>query len=188
LPFTTRTAPRDRVALRSIDRERLPDFAPCRGVERDEPAVERADENLTVPRRDAAVHLAAADVHGPLVRHFGIEAPELFAGARVERKHVAPRRREIQDAVDVKRRRFLAAIQRNVGEPREAETREVALVDLCERTVVLLFVVAAVGEPLSRLGVGRDETRGVDARCIGAGRVDARGYWRLGSRLGSRLG
>ena len=59
---------------------------------------------------------------------------------------------------------------------------------------MLLFVVAAVGEPLTGLGVGRDETRGVDARCIGAGRVDARcigvggvdarGHWRGGSRLG----
>ena len=63
------------------------------------------------------VSLGAAAI---LVRHLGIEAPELFAGARVEREHIAPRRREIQDAVDVERRRFLAAIQRNIGEPREA--------------------------------------------------------------------
>ena len=76
---------RDRVGLRAVDRDDFPVHGAGRGVERDEPAVERADEHGAVPDRDAAVHDVAAGVAAPLARHLRIVLPQLLAGDGVER-------------------------------------------------------------------------------------------------------
>src|SRR5690606_37224275 len=65
-------------------------------------------------------------------------------------------------AVDQQRRAFLAARGVEVGEPGEAELADVLGVDLVERAVALLRIVAPVGDPVGGISGGVDQPLGVD--------------------------
>src|SRR5262249_40808605 len=123
----------DRVALRRIGRLHAPRGLAGLHVERDQASVERADEDLVAPHADTAIHDVAARVHRLRADHLRIEAPFLFAGARVERVHLAPCRRHVHRAVDDDRRRLLAAARIEIEVPREAELLYVVFADLLQR-------------------------------------------------------
>src|SRR5690606_26267364 len=73
--------PGDRIGqVAREERVDLPDGHAGRGIERDEAAVERADVDLAVPRRDAAIHDVAARAAAPLARHLRVVHPEPLAG------------------------------------------------------------------------------------------------------------
>ncbi len=169
----------DGVCLRLIDGHHGPHFVAGRGVERDETAVERAEEQLAFVRSDAAIDGVAARLHAGFARHFRIVLPQQLAARGVDRLHLAPRAGGIQHAVDDQRRGFLAAMRVEVDEPREAELLDVAGVDLRERREALLRVRAPVREPVAGILVGLDDARridlgGFDGRRGGAARASDR--------------
>src|SRR5689334_21925635 len=102
------------------------------GVERDQPAVERADEDLALVQRDAAVDDVAARLLAVARRDLGVERPQLLAGARVDRVDHAPRRGDVHDAVDDQRRGLDAALGLEVVGPRQPELLDVLAVDPVE--------------------------------------------------------
>ena len=160
----------DRVRLRAVDGVDVPELLSRGRIERDQPAVERADEDLAFPQRDAAIDDVAASVDGPFAGHFGIVGPQRLARRRVEGVDFAPRGRDVENAVRDQRRRLLAATRVEVGEPREPELADGFPVDLFERAETLLAVGSPVRQPLSRLGVGSDQASGVHRgglRCRG---------------------
>jgi len=68
----------------------------------------------------------------------------------------APCRRDVQHAVDDKRRRFLAAVGVEVGVPGEAKLLHVVGADLGQRTVALFAIRPAVCQPVGGILVGLD--------------------------------
>jgi len=99
-----------------------PDFLAGLAVERDQAAVERAENDLALPRGDAAVDHVTAGVAALGAVDLGIVLPERGAGADVVGLHHAPCGGEIHDAVDDDGRRFLTALGVDVGIPGEAES------------------------------------------------------------------
>ena len=129
---------RDRVHLRLIDGDGAPDLRAGDAVERDEPAVERRDDELVLVQRGAArVHVAARFGAGG-AGHLRVVAPNELAGRRVQRVRLAPGARRVQHAVDDERRRLLAAIRVELVVPRRRETLERVLVDARQRRMALL--------------------------------------------------
>ena len=100
----------DGVGLRAIDdRVLLPHPGARRRIDRHEPPVIRADEDLSLIERDAAVHDIAAAFVGVVARHLGVVGPDRLAGFRIERVHDAPGRGHIHHAADDDGCRFDAA-------------------------------------------------------------------------------
>ena len=104
----------DGVGLRLIDGHRLPGDRPGRGVERDEAAVDHADEHLAAVDRDAAIHDIAAGLGADRAIHLRIVHPQAGARSRVDRVHDAPGRRDVHHAIDDERRGLGPAIHREV--------------------------------------------------------------------------
>ena len=118
--------------------------------------VERHHEQPVVEHAEAAVHRAAA-VGEARRRQLAAVAPDLTAGARVERPCVVVRAGHVQHAVDEDRRRFEAAERLGLEAPLRHETVHVLRRDLHERTVALAAVVAAVHQPSRRILQAGDE-------------------------------
>src|SRR6185369_5804282 len=137
----------DGVGLGLVDGDHIPELLARGRVECDEPAVDGADEYLALPHGHPAIHHVAAGVHAELTWHFGIEVPQWLAGFRLVGFDLAPRRGNIDDAIDHDGRGFLAAIGIHVREPGEAEFADIVLGDLCQRAVALLGVGAAMAHP-----------------------------------------
>jgi hypothetical protein len=154
----------DSVGLGLIDRHHRPGGLARGGIERDQPAVERADIDLVAPRRDAAIDGIAARLDQRLARHLGIVGPEQFAGARVERLDHAPGGADEELAVDHQRRGFLPARGIEIRIPGEAELGGIGGVDLRERGETLFVIAAPGGEPLVGIASSGDDTLGRDAR------------------------
>ena len=127
----------------------------------------RIERVQPVPRReiDAPV-VAALPVHQPadpracerLGVAVGVEAPDLGAGGRVQRKYAKLRRGRIQHAVRDDRLalhfRSVEGIVRVVG-PRHPQRADVGARDLLQPRVSGLLRVAAVVQPVARLVDGR---------------------------------
>src|SRR5262249_11110491 len=145
-----------------IHGQRLPELPAGGGVERHQPAVERAEEELALVDRYAAVHHVAAGEPAVAPRHLRVERPKYVAGARVDGVYDAPRAGREQHAVDGERGRFDAALGAEVDAPLEAELLDVAVVDLVERAHALLVVGAAVGQPVADVAARRAQARVVD--------------------------
>ncbi len=155
----------DRVTLLRVGRLHRPQRLAAPHVESDQPAVERADEDAATPGRDAAIHDVATGIDRLVAGDLRIEAPLLFAGARIEREHFAPCRSDIHRAVDDQRCSFLAALGVEIEIPRELQVLHVALVDRRQRAEALLVVSAAVREPVGAIVRG----------CADALRIHGRG-------------
>src|SRR3546814_19538455 len=82
-----------------------------------QPAVERADEQLVAPDRDAAVDDVAAGADRALAGDLRIEGPQLLAGRGVPRVDLRPGVADIPTPVDEHRGRFLPARVSAVGIP-----------------------------------------------------------------------
>src|SRR5690606_23767005 len=103
LPSGDSRSARDRVTRGLVVGQCGPDFVAGLRINGNEPAIQRADVDLSVVGSDAASGESAAHIHSPLARHFGPVSPKELAGARIESLDVAPRGRDIQHAVYVER-------------------------------------------------------------------------------------
>src|SRR5690606_14159970 len=77
----------------------------------------------------------------------------------------APSGGDVDRPVDDQWRAFLAACRVEIGGPGEAERPDSVGTDLIERAVALLGIVAAVSDPVGRVGRGIGQPRRVDATC-----------------------
>ncbi len=152
----------DRIGLAAVDGVDVPHGRAGRRIERNQPAVDRADIDLALPHRDPAVDDIAARIDRPAARHFGVVAPQRRARDGVERLDLAPRGRDVEDAVDHQRRGFLAALGVEVRIPCEAELADVLRRDLIERAEALLGIGAPMREPLAGLAIGVEQPLGID--------------------------
>src|SRR6266403_2396018 len=128
----------------------FPDFVASDCVERDQPAIIGADENLAFVERDATVDDIAAAFVALLAIYSGIEAPDSLAGPRIDGVHHAPGCSHIHDAVDHDRRRFDAADRFEIVAPHQSEIFDVVGVDLVELAETGLGIVEAGGRPVLR--------------------------------------
>ncbi|MCG3164009.1 MAG: hypothetical protein JMDDDDMK_05475 [Acidobacteria bacterium] len=146
-------------ALLAEVRDRLP----RPGVERDQIGVARAQEDsflFTVrPVSHAAMQKAVVG-RASGFEAAGVIAPERPAGLRVERRHVAERRADVERAADHQRRRLVRVDARprirlqhldvrRIPRPRDFEKFDVVLINLVERRILPPALVAAVIAPLA---------------------------------------
>ena len=130
----------------------FPDLLAGPGVHGEQPAVQRAPDDLALPDRDTAVDDAAAQLHRVFAGHVRVVLPQPLAGLRIEGVDLAPRRGHENAAIGDHRRRLVAAAALGkIPKPGQAQLADVVGVDLLERAVALLAVVAAVGRPLARI-------------------------------------
>src|SRR3546814_8611700 len=133
----------DGVGFRRVEGLRRPKLLAGLGVEREQAAVERADEQLVAPHRDAAVDDVAAGVDRTLAGNLGIEFPQGFTGRGVPCADLRPGVGDIHHAVDDDGRRFLSAGVVEVGGPGDAELPYILVIDVGERAEALLVVAVA---------------------------------------------
>ncbi len=131
----------------------LPDWFPGCGIERDQPAIQRPNVNLSIPNRDAAIHHVATRVDVPLGRNLWVERPDARASCGIHGKHFAPRGRKVHHAIDNQRRRFLPAVGIEIDIPGQPESIHSLVIDLFERAEALLAVRASIGKPVLWFGV-----------------------------------
>ncbi len=160
----------------AIDGKRFPCGLASGGIEGDEAAIERGDENFSAPNGDAAIDNVAAGVDGPLGRDLGIVRPEFFAGGGFDGEDFAPRGGEVHDAIHNDGCGLITAVTVEVHVPGQGELADVLIVDLLQGAEALFAVGAAVAHPVARVIIGVDEARGVHAR---RGNCFARGRWRI---------
>ena len=153
----------DGVALGLVDRDRLPGDLAGVAVERDQAAIQRAEEQLVAIGGKTAVDDVAAGLDRGLAGNLGVILPQLRARGRVEGLHLAPRGGEVEPAVDDEGRRFLPACGVHVRRPGQAELADIVAVDRVERRIALLGIGAPVTDPVGAVRVGADQHRGGDA-------------------------
>ena len=139
--------------MRLIDRHLFPQHGPVLRVERDQAAVDHADEDLAIVCGDAAVHHVAAGLGPERLVDLGVVDPALLASRCIQGVHKAPRRRDVHDAVDHEWCRLGAARRLQFIRPRQTERRDRRRRDRLERAEALLVVRAAVREPVARLAI-----------------------------------
>src|SRR5260370_37085149 len=118
-PFTTRGAC-DGEGLTLIAGDHAPDRLAAARIQRNQPAVNRTDVDLSLPGRYATIDDVAAGFDSVFTRDFGVVRPEEFSTGRVVRLHHAPGGRHVHHTVDHQRGGLLSAIGIKVGVPREA--------------------------------------------------------------------
>src|SRR5208282_415345 len=142
---------RDRVAPLRIYGELLPNRLASCDIKRNQPAVESADVDSSLPNGDAAIHHIATCVRPPLPRNFWIVRPQASARCGVQRKHLAPCGGKVHHAIDDDGSSFLSPVGIEIEVPRQTEPGSIVAVDLLQRTKALLAIRASVGQPVSRL-------------------------------------
>ncbi|MEA3220967.1 MAG: hypothetical protein OZX49_02082 [Immundisolibacter sp.] len=152
----------DGVRLAAVDGQGFPHQPAGGGVECNQPAVDGADVDASLPYRRAAVHDVAAGVHTPRARHLGVIGPYLFAGGSVDGVHAAPVAGGVDDAVDDDGRGLQATPRAQIREPGQAELAHVVGVDGVQRAEALFAVGAAVRQPVTGLAIRTDDARAVD--------------------------
>ena len=152
----------DRIGLGLVDRDLLPLLRARLRVERDETAINRADEYFALPDRNAAVHDIAAGGNTARLVDFRIELPEALASLGVVSVDHRPGGGDVHHAVDHDRRRFHAAIGVELRRPGEAEVFHVRRRDQFQRRVTLLRIGAAMADPDIRPAVSRDDRCAID--------------------------
>src|SRR6185312_12990068 len=156
---------RDGEPLLRIGRLDFPDCLSGLGVHGNQAAIERAPDHLALPEGDAPVHDATTQLHRVSARNLRVVLPQLPAGLRIEGVDLAPGTGDENAAVDDDRCGLVdAAALGKIGIPRQAQPIDGVRVDLSERAVALLVVVARVHQPLARVlrRVGRQQAFGVD--------------------------
>ena len=134
----------------------LPDRLAGGGVERHQSAIQRAQVQPALPGGQAAIDHVTAGIDAGMPRHLGVIAPFQRAGRGIQREHAAPGGRHIHHPIDDQRRRLLRPrIHRQIKMPGGLQARDIAGVDLLQRTEAMLIVGAAVGEPVVALATRR---------------------------------
>ena len=144
----------DRVGLFLIDRDDFPHRLAGVGIERDQPAVEHAHEDLPLVHGDAPVHHVAAGQAVVGLVDPGVVTPQPLAGGRIEGEDDAPRTGRVHDTVDDDRGGLEATIGAGVEAPGKPQIGDVVRVDLIERAEALLEVGSAVDAPVAGVGIG----------------------------------
>jgi hypothetical protein len=151
----------DGVTLGGIRGLHRPGRLAGRAIERDQTTIERAYKHALAPGRDSAIHDVAAGIDRLGTLDLGVEAPQLTPGTRIEREYFAPRGRDVHDAIDHQRRRFLTAGGVEIEIPRQLQIADVALINASERTEALLIVSATVRQPLRMIAGGGANACGI---------------------------
>ena len=153
----------DGVALVLVDRNFLPRHRAGIAIERDQPPVERAEEQVLAPCRQPAIDHVAAGFHSGFAGHLRIVAPQRFARRGVIGEDLAPRGGDIELAIHHQRRGFLPARGVHVGEPGEPQIAHAVSVDLVERGEALFGIGSAMRDPVGRVRARIDQPHRVDA-------------------------
>jgi hypothetical protein len=140
----------DRVRLGLIDRDDRPDRLAGGRIQRDQPAVDRADIHLALPHRDAAIDHVAAGMDRLAADHLRIIFPQHPPRSGIERHHLRPGGGGVHDPVDHERRRFLPAGRIEIDHPGGLQPRYRLFVDLVERAEARFGIAAAIGQPVTR--------------------------------------
>ena len=172
----------DGVGLGLIDGYLGPDGPTGGGIERDQAAVDGAEEDLAVIDSDAAIDDIAAGVEPGLSGNLRIIAPQRLASGGVESEHFAPRSRGIEYAIDDDGRRFLSAVGVEFVGPGEAEGVYVISRNLVEAGEALFLIGAAMRHPVIRIIGGGEQPRLVHNRCACPHRAPATGQRQHGGR------
>ena len=135
----------------------LPDDLAGLLIERDQSPIQQTRVDFSVVKSDAAVHRSATDFEDVLPRNFRIPAPLEFPGSRVHREHHVPckacrRGRRSKSGASLPGAPPSRAIR--LPGPAQPQPLDVAGIDLFERTVVRLGVIAAIGQPLISIFCG----------------------------------
>ena len=172
----------DRIKTIAVDdRVDFPHLDAGCGVERDQSTVEAADVNAALVDRYPAIDDVATCAASPFTGNFGVVGPHFLPRDGIDRIHPAPCAREEHDAVHDDGRRFLGPIGPHVAVPSKPQVGNGFPVDLLERRKPLLFVGAAVREPVARFAICVVDARVVDESDSWHGRAR-----RLRRRLGGR--
>ena len=112
--------------------------------------VDRGDEHAILPERHAAIRrMQLQQIFGKVL----LVAPDEVTGLRAERDDLLLRRRDEHDAVVDDRRRLMALGHAGGVAPHRHQLPDVGRRDLIERAVTPTTIVAAVHEPVVRLGI-----------------------------------
>ena len=166
------------VALTVDEGVHFPHLLAGGGIQRDQPAVQRADVNAPLVNGDAAVHHVAAGAAAPLWGHFGVVRPHFLASERIDGMHPAPSAGEEHDAVHDDGGGLEGAAGAHVAVPGEAQFADGVAIDGREWREAAFFVGAPVGEPVAGLRIRVDD----------AGVVDEADGWRRSGRCLGRCG
>ena len=120
---------RNGVGFGLIDGDDIPHRIAGFRVQRDEPAVERAEVYLALVEGDSAIDGVAADGANIGAGYFGIEGPQDFAGPCIERIRDAPLAGGVDHTVGDEGRRFEAMCGTELSAPEQAELADVLFVD-----------------------------------------------------------
>ena len=153
----------DGVALVLVDGNFLPRHRAAIAVERDQPPVERAEEELVAPCRQPAIDHVAAGLDPGFAGYLRIVAPQRFARRGVIGEDLAPGGGDIELAIHHQRRGFLPARGVHVGEPGEPQIAHAVSVDLVERGEALFGIGSAMRDPVGRVRACIDQPHRVDA-------------------------
>ena len=132
------------------------------GIDRMQPAVDRADVQSALEGRDAAIDGVATGIAGPAAVDVRVVGPKRLAGGGIDRIDAAEIAGGIHHAVDDQRRRLLATAGSQPIVPGEAELADVGRLDVVERGKIGAVGVATRRHPA--VGIGFREPRGVDVR------------------------
>jgi hypothetical protein len=141
----------NRVRLRLVDGEDIPERRPRLRVESDETAVERPDVHLAMVEGHTSIHDVAADGARAGARHLGIVGPQDLSGPSVEGIDNAPLDRGVDHPVHDERGGFEPAMGAELVAPDQTQLLDILLVDLLQLTESLLFVASAVQAPVGGL-------------------------------------
>ena len=129
-----------------------PDRLAASPVERDQPPVERGDDDLALVHGETPADRLAAGIAAIFARHLGIVGPQPFTRACIVRHRDVPRQCVVKHPVGIERRRLNPAIGVEIVEPGKAKLAHVPGIDLRERRIALRRIVAPVAGPLARIG------------------------------------
>ena len=126
---------------------------------REQAAIDRADIDLAVPRREAARRRATAGEPRPLCTDVRVIRPQLLARLAVVGRDDVVDADVVEHAVDDNRARLHTAHRLEIVVPGEAQLPDVAVVDLVERAEPLLVPGPAVAHPVAdvrrRIGIAQ---------------------------------
>ncbi len=153
----------DRVFLALGKRLAAPDLASVLRVDRDQASVERGEDDLAVPRGDAARRRTAAGEAGPLGTDLGVVGPQLPACLAVVGGDDVVDALVVEHPVDHQRARLDPAHRLEVVVPGKAEPLDGLVVDLRQRAEALLVPRAAVALPVADIARGIGLTQRLSA-------------------------
>ena len=151
---------RDGKGRRPIDCVDLPYLFPAFPVDGDQVAVKCGHIDLVVPKRRPPIGHITACISTPATWRLRVESPDFLAGNRIQSKYDAPGRGDIHDTIVNEWRGLHRAVGIDIEIPGQPKVGHIAVGDLCQRAEALLVIGASVGQPVTRLCIGVDNSIG----------------------------